>query len=1214
MLQGSDSDSKDRRLSPRPEERRVPIPDHTLLRVIGQGSYGQVWLARTLTGSYRAVKVVRKTTREDERGFAREFHGIQNYEPISRRHPSLVDILQVGRGEDFFYYVMELADNAAGLRAGTEAGGAGPGVPGTGLTDPEGYVADTLKLRLQLDGRLPSNQWADLGLALTDALAQLHERGLVHRDVKPSNVIYVRGEPKLTDIGLVTRAGTSHSLVGTVGYIPPEGPGSMSADLFSLGRVLYQASSGLGPDAYPEPPTDLGPNEIELWAELNEIILRACGPKPQDRYASSREMHQDLERLKAGASLRRLRRTERRLAMLKKVAAVSLLLTLLIAAGLLIQIGEARRARQSALENQLRLRHAYLAEGVRAMDEGDQSTALVWLTEALKLTPPASGRAVLSGTNAPPDEDFQRSRWESILRQCPRLVRLGAHEGPVVTARFSPDGRTLLTASVDGSACLWRTDTGELAFRLPHNRPLTYAAFSGDGAQVVTCCEDGAARVWDTVSGQLRFAPLQHEAKVLHAAFSADNQRLVTCGADGTARLWDAASGECLAIPLKTEGDVNYTEFSPDGRWFVTASDDKTARFWDAHSGIAAGPVLQHHDHVRQARFSPDGRSLVTASRDGYARIFDIQSGRLQAPPLPHAVPLLYAAFSPDGGRVIAGGASSADTDGEVRVWDAATGQPISRPRFINSRSVTSVFSPDGCLVATVTHARRVFLWDVETGRQVAPPLSHGQSVWDACFSADGHQLASASRDGAWRIWDLAIDTAADPVWRHSQNVRRATFTRNGRRVLVSGETGDSGLWDPATGVYSPLSAPGLGREVFAQHSPSRKYIVAYYESGRAAVHDGADGHLLAVLNGCEKASHVPCFSPDETRLLVASEDNVAHFWRTESGELVGPTLVHHQMFRCGAFSPDGEWVATGAGPAGEKPGHGSVQVWSASTGALRYPALEVDGTPVLAISPNGKWLLIGANDPTARRHFAQLHHLDSGQPAGRLWWHTDGISAVAFTPDGRRAVTTGEDGACRVWDVETGHAVTPWLQHRRGVNSLSFAPDGRRMVTASSDGDARIWDVLTGEPLSPPLLQLPWLHCASFDHEGLAVVTGGEDRTARIWRLPVTNRSTGELEAIAQLQAGRRLDNTGGLSPLAPAELQNLWGALARGYPTAFTTSDSAILAWRRAQASAHQAAHRWNAARFHLEWILRLHPSDEAARHQLTGLEGQAKGEPSR
>jgi len=237
------------------------IPDHELLHRIGRGSYGEVWLARNIMGEHRAVKVVHRRSFGDNRPFEREFEGIQRYEPISRSHESQVQILHVGcnQAEGYFYYVMELADplisnpcsviSKSSVSAGTGSLNTEPPI-----TD---YSPKTLRSELECHGRLPLTDCIEIGLALTTALEHLHTHDLVHRDIKPSNIIFVKGRPKLADIGLVTDVGDAKSIVGTEGYLAPEGPGTAQADLYSLGKVLYEISTGRDRKHFPDLPLDL---------------------------------------------------------------------------------------------------------------------------------------------------------------------------------------------------------------------------------------------------------------------------------------------------------------------------------------------------------------------------------------------------------------------------------------------------------------------------------------------------------------------------------------------------------------------------------------------------------------------------------------------------------------------------------------------------------------------------------------------------------------------------------------------------------------------------------------------------------------------------------------------------------------------------------------------------------------------------------------------
>ncbi|CAN5562393.1 hypothetical protein BH20VER3_BH20VER3_16590 [soil metagenome] len=262
-----------------------------MLGVIGRGGYGEIWLARSLTGALRAVKVVSRDNFATERAFNREFEGMSAFEPISRAHEGFVDILHVGRSltGGFFYYVMELADDE---ESGAEI-------------DIARYAPKTLKA--ELGHTLPAEECLRLGSQLADALDALHRAGLAHRDIKPSNIIFVQGLPKLADIGLVAASG-QRSFVGTEGYVPPEGPGTPQADIYSLGKVLYEISMGKDRLDFPELSSNLDEREDkERLLQLNEVLLKACAHAPGRRYASAEEMRSDLALIEAGKPRRRRR-------------------------------------------------------------------------------------------------------------------------------------------------------------------------------------------------------------------------------------------------------------------------------------------------------------------------------------------------------------------------------------------------------------------------------------------------------------------------------------------------------------------------------------------------------------------------------------------------------------------------------------------------------------------------------------------------------------------------------------------------------------------------------------------------------------------------------------------------------------------------------------------------------------------------------------------
>lgn len=265
------------------------IPDYELVNPpFGEGAYGKVWLARNAIGQWQALKVVYLANFENNPDpYDREFNGISRYKPVSEKHPGLLRIDFVSKKRaGYFYYVMELGDP---LDPDWEK-------------EPSTYKPrDLTSVRARSRGkRLPVRECVRIGLVLTDALAFLHKQGLTHRDIKPQNIIFVDGQPKLADVGLTAQirpTDKERTFVGTPGYMPPlpERPGTPQADIYALGMVLYVLSTGRNAAYFPEIATTLvdSPDPADFFP-LNTVILKACHPDSAHRYASAEEMRQAL--------------------------------------------------------------------------------------------------------------------------------------------------------------------------------------------------------------------------------------------------------------------------------------------------------------------------------------------------------------------------------------------------------------------------------------------------------------------------------------------------------------------------------------------------------------------------------------------------------------------------------------------------------------------------------------------------------------------------------------------------------------------------------------------------------------------------------------------------------------------------------------------------------------------------------------------------------
>jgi WD40 repeat protein len=1145
------------------------VPDHELLRRIGQGGYGEVWLARNVMGTYRAVKIVYRGSFDHDRPFEREFEGICRFEPVSRTHESQLNVLHVGRGESYFYYVMELADDQ----------GHGQNI------HPDSYAPRTLRSELHQHGRLPFEQCLQIALVLTRALEHLHGHGLVHRDIKPSNVIFVGGVPKLADIGLVAQADATLSFVGTEGYVPPEGPGSPQADLYSLGKLLYEINTGRDRQDYPELPTDLRLlSDREGVVELNEVIIKACHNEPRRRYATAREMHEDLVLLQGGKSLAKVHALERRLAKMKQVARVGGVVSLVIAGGFLWQAQHARRmarlaaanlelaktSQQKADENRRQLARTEIVTGADLMNQGDLLGSLPWFCGAARLE-----------KNDPAREAMHLFRIDSVLRQCPQLSQIFFHDGRIGLAAFDHDGKRVVTGSADRTARVWDLATGKpIGLALKHEDELTAASFRPDGNRLATASREKTVRVWDIESGQLIYS-LPHPETVFLVSFSPDASLLLTVSRDGQ-RVWNTETRELLYPVVPDPGRPG--GLSPDGRYFVTVGP--TARVREARTGRL---VLETSpSELVSAAFSPDSRRLITGGSDGLVQAWDIASGQAFGEAMKNAGSVYLLRFSPDGQRVVA--AASGPLVKAVAIWDVRSDQaiPLKHPAHVLLHDAE--FSPDGRYLATGGSDGVARLWNVETGEAESTALMHGGPVLQVKFSPDGHLLLTAGSDGSARLWNLAEMGFFVRTIKLEGDLNYAEFSPFDRYLVTAGDDGTARVWDAATGAPTGPPLTHAGEASYASFSHDERKVLTASMDNTARVWDWSSGQPVT-----PPLRHVgpvlyARFSDDDRLVVTASEDGTARLWTAENGEPAGLPLKHESVVRDAAISPDNKLLLTIAD-------NRTVRLWEVTTGKGQTGHLDQNypvGNPAhVEFSHDARRFL-------SVQGSAQVWDVATCKPITPPLTLGSAESYATFSPDGRRVATAAQDGTAQIWDAATGRAVTPPMRHQQAVWKVAFDHNGSRLATASLDKTARLWDATTGDPLTPPLRHSDRVIGVAFTADGRHLLTLTPRGVARIWDLPVASDSLERTERLVELMANRHALPAADASPLSLEELRHTWNVLQAQGAEPLATPPEALLRWHEREAVTSELLRQWEAVIFHLRPLIARHPDDTTLLHR--------------
>lgn len=1180
------------------------VPDHELIRRIGKGAYGEVWLARCTLGTYRAVKIVHRRSFDHDRPFEREFEGNRKFEPISRTHESQVDILHVGRNGDCFYYVMELADDQAT----------------GGQINPDNYAPRTIKSDLQFHGRLSFEECVRIGIALATALEHLHANGLVHRDVKPSNIIFVNGVPKLADIGLVTNVDATRSYVGTEGFAAPEGAGTPRADLFSLGKVLYEIATGKDRQEFPELPTMLRElPDREGLMELNAVIAKACRHDPKDRYASAAQMRADLELLQSGKSLARLRRTQERLRFVQRAGAAVTALAALIAAGWLWQARQthfvrdlaadkARLAEEKAKladENRERLAHRGIANGVREMELGDFGPALVWLTDALMLT-----------SNKPADAAIQRVRISQVLAQHPRLLHVFPHPAAVHSAEFSPDERQVVTACEDGRIRLWDVDQDEKpAKEYAQSGPVSQVRFTRDGKALFVLepsqlKQPGRVALLEADTGRPLFPPI---LGLTTAALSPDDRWLAVARADSTIEVIATASGRVVTRAVGHTDRVEAMGFSPDSSQLITASRDRTVRRWAVTTGVPLGSPLRHDYPVARASFNSDASRIASAtiaeqSNDPIQfQTWNAATGAAMGNPIRGQGLHSLLAFDPSGRRLL-----TADRDSVARAWNADSHSAILPPLRMEGSGRCVDFSPDGAWVAIGSEAGTVRIWDFETGSLALSPLRNAGRIESMRFNGAGSGLLTASDDGAVKLWDLALASADRSVLIPSPERPSAALVSNDRQMLlgVSGGARRLHLLDLNTLKPDDESMPG-------------------------ATNSAASGILVVDRAGDQWASVVGPVRYRNLRRPTEDSPSTAGLWRREQGQIRYFALPHPTQARDAFFHRDGRRLLTVGADR-------TTRIWNTADGLLqqtiRWP------------EPDAAWIGVSPDLSTAvvlcgneQGWGMAFRDVQTGQMLRELPEPNPDIRAVAFSPDGTQVGLVGGDQSGRIWDVRSGEPLSPPFVHGGTLLCIEWSPDGRRVLTAGLSPDVKVWDAGTGEMALPPLrMKTRPVELARFSPDGWFIVARSDDEMIRVWDAAtgeavtplvphrdtikdvfvtaaqqlVSVQNSGEVRAwdlteatgsardlsdYACLLSGGTFKASDSLAPVGANELATLLRSLRARQPSWFDPSLERLREWHRSQVRAPYSLDKVQAALFHLERSARMAPQDKTIQEQL-------------
>ncbi len=967
---------------------------------LGRGGQAVVYRARDRrTGGDVALKVLSIPLQRRDDAVARFLREARSAARLE--HPGLCRVFECGDAGGVLYFSMELIEGET--------------------------LQDRIAAARQAHRSEPIDEVLKRFVRIAEALQFAHESGLVHRDIKPGNIMLrADGTPAVLDFGLVRdleQSGASMTrsadVLGTPYYLAPEQLATdhtsvdSRADVYALAVTLYECLTRTRPfDAAtrdglyrrilgggaPDPRRF----EPSIPRDLCVVLETAMEVDPARRYATARDFAEDLRhvllrrpiRARRASSWQRTRQWAQRHPVLATATGgvfVAVAGALVVALVMLADVAAERdRVRIEALvrasaevartDPQLGLQLAF--EAARREQNVTTSSqlhrALAASRERAVLRP--SGGKVRFACFAP--------NGQRVVTQTAGFVelwntsgdRIASHElsrtGPIA---FAPDGSAFVVPCADHTARVIAVDGTERRVLRGHTAAVTGAAFSLE--KTATVSRDGSLRIWPADGDPV---VCSHDAAVLCVA-GTPNGGFVTGSVDGVVRRW-SATGEPLETFSQHERPVTEVDVSPNGA--VVSRDSSAVWLWDEGEARAL-PAAK--DFFNSVEFSPDGSRVLTSCADHTLSVWSTEA-QLLARMRGHEAPVEIARFAPDGRRVISG-----SSDLTARVWDA-DGDAAFELRGHGSAIVAASFSPDGRMLLTGSDDRTVRLWNPNPPE--LPVLrGHDLGLYDAKPLGDGGAFVTASRDRTARIW-TDPDSTDRELRGHGGMVFSASPVDGGETVMTTGYDQTIRFWN-RDGQQIGFLQNATGR-FFDSIDPSGELLLARHHNRSIRIVRRSDGSERSRLEGHTDMIWWAEFAPRGDAVVTASADGTARVWSLDGA----CTIVmdkHEDRVRSATFSRTGQRIVTTSDD-------GTARVWN-----------------------------------------------HAGDCVAVLRGHRAEVLQAEFSPDESRIVTASRDTTARLWSVD-GCPLLEYRGHTGVVWSARFTDQGRRVVTASSDRTARFW------------------------------------------------------------------------------------------------------------------------------------------------------------